>query len=114
MLVNEDTQGQDLPVEARGPVGLLADVVAGVGVGVHVKLLSSYLAGAFLVLGMAVLTLVVISRMNHQVEELTRLQNQVESATRKSNYVVAQLHSRALSLLTNDEVHYANIAEARR
>ena len=42
------------------------------------------------------------------------MQNQVESATRKSNYVAAQLHSRALSLLTNDEVHYANIAEARR
>ena len=68
MLENEDRQGQHSPVAARGPVGLLADVVAGIGVGIHVKLLSGYLVGALLVLGMAVLTLVVISSMNHQGE----------------------------------------------
>ena len=49
-----------------------------------------------------------------QVEELTRLQNQVEGANTKSNFITVQLHSRALSLLTNDEVYYADIAEAKR
>ena len=114
MIENQDRQDLVPPIKATDPVGLLADMVAGVGVGVHVKLLSGFLFGAMLVLGMAVLTLVVISRMNHQVEELTRLQNQVQGATGKSSYVATQLHSRALSLLTDDEVHFAKIAESRR
>ena len=114
MIENDDQQSQGPSLTARGPVNLLADLVAGIGVGVHVKLLSGYLVGALLVLVMAVLTLVVISSMNHQVEELTRLQNQVEGATKKANYITSQLHFRALSLLTNDEVYFSNIAETRR
>ena len=73
------------PSPSGGPLSLLADLVAGIKVGVHVKLLSGYFVGASLVLGMAILTLVVISSMNHQVSELTRLQKQVESATTKTN-----------------------------
>ena len=98
----------------RGPLSFLADVVAGINVGVHVKLLAGYLAGALLVLGMAILTLSVISNMSHQVEELTRLQKQVESATKKNNLVTSQLRFTALALLTNDEAQYAKIAETRR
>ena len=99
---------------SRGPMSRLADAVAGIKVGVHVKLLAGYLVGALLVLGMAVLTLIVISSMNRQVEELTRLQKQVESATRKNNYITSQLHLRALALLTNDDAQFAKIAELKR
>ena len=99
---------------SRGPLSYLADVVAGINLSVHAKLLAGYLAGALLVLGMSILTLVVISNMNHQVSELTRLQNQVESATKKSSLVASQLDLMALALLTNDDSHYANSAAARR
>ena len=70
--------------------------------------------GALLVLGMAILTLVVISSMNHQVSELTRLQNQVESANKKNNLVTSQLHSMVLGLLTNNDSEFAKSAEAKR
>ena len=65
MIENDDQQSQGPSSAGRGPVNLLADLVAGISVGVHVKLLSGYLVGALLVLVMAVLTLVVISSMNH-------------------------------------------------
>ena len=96
------------------PLGLLAEIVAGVNVGVQVKLLTGYFAVALLVLGIAALTLLVISSMNHQVSELTRLQKQVESAIRKNNLVTAQLHFMALGLLTGDEAQYVKTAEAKR
>ena len=91
----------------------MADIVARINVSVHLKLLSGYLLGAMLVLGMAVLTLVVISSMNNQVEELTRLQKQVASATKKNNLVTSQLHFRTLALLFEDEAQYAKISEAK-
>ena len=102
------------PPPPRGPLSFLADLVAGIRVGVHVKLLAGYFVGGLLVLGMAILTLVVISNMNHQVSELTRLQNQVESATKKNNLVTSQLHFMALGLLTNDDSEFAKSAEAKR
>ena len=103
-----------MPPASRGALSLLADVVAGIKVGVLVKLLTGYVAVALLVLGMAALTLVVISSMNNQVSELTRLQKQVQSAIRKNNLVTAQLHFMALVLLTGDEAQYTKIAEAER
>ena len=98
---------------STGPLGLLADFVAGIRASVHLKLLSGYLLGAILVLGMAVLTLVVITSMSNQVKELTRLQKQVESANTKNNLVTSQLHFRALALLTEDEAQTAKISEAK-
>ena len=98
---------------STGPLGVLADLVAGIKASVHLKLLSGYLLGAMLVLGMAVLTLVVISNMNNQVLELTRLQKQVESATEKNTLVTSQLHFRALALLSEDETQYSKISEAK-
>ena len=100
--------------QRRGPLNFLADLVAGIKVSVHVKLLSGYFVGALLVLGMAILTLVVISSMNSQVSELTRLQKQVESANKKNNLVTSQLHFMALALLTNDDSEFAKSAEAKR
>ena len=98
----------------RGPLSFLADLVAGIRVSVHVKLLSGYFVGALLVLGMAILTVVVISNMNHQVSELSRFQNQVQSAAKKQNLVSSQLHSMALALLTGDESEFARSEEAKR
>ena len=98
----------------RGPLSFLADVVAGIRVSVHVKLLSGYFVGASLVLGMAILIVVVISNMNHQVSELSRFQNQVQSAAKKQNLVSSQLHSMALALLTGDESEFARSEEAKR
>ena len=95
-------------------MSLLADIVAGINVSMHVKLLAGYLVGGLLVLGMAVLTLVVISSMNNQVEDLTRLQNQVESAGTKKNLVTSQLHFRALALLNNDDSQNAEIEKAKQ
>jgi len=52
----------------------MVDLAAGINVGVHVKLLSGFLAGALLLLGMGVLSLVVINRMSQRVDDLTELQ----------------------------------------
>ena len=102
-----------VPQGAPGPLGLLADMVARIRVSMHLKLLSGYLAGAFLVLGMAILTLIVISNMTHQVDELTRLQNQVEAAGKKNNLLTSLLHFRTLGLLTDDPSHNDRIEEAK-
>ena len=102
-----------VPQGPPGPLGLLADMVARIRVSMHLKLLSGYLAGAFLVLGMAIMTLIVISNMTHQVDELTRLQNQVEAAGKKKNLLTSLLHFRTLGLLTDDPSHNDRIEEAK-
>ena len=102
------------PPGSRDPVSRLADMVAAIKVGVHVKLLSGYLIGALLLLGMAILTLVVISSMNNQVEELTQLQDQVESAGKKNNLMTSQLHFRALALLTNNDAKNVKVEQAKQ
>ncbi len=58
----------------RGPLGPLVNAVARVRASVHTKLLMGFLVGALLLLGMAVLSLVVINRMDQRVDALTRLQ----------------------------------------
>ena len=65
---------------AWGPLERLGDLVARIGVSVRVKLLGGYLAVALLVLVMAALTLVIITRMSDQVSELTRLEAQIDVA----------------------------------
>ena len=95
------------------PLGLLANIVARINVSMHVKLLSGYLVGALLVLGMAILTLVVISNMTHQVDELSRLQEQVEAAGKKNKLLTSLLHFRTLGLLTDDPSHNVRIEEAK-
>ncbi len=96
------------------PLSRLADMVAAIKVGVHVKLLSGYMIGALLLLGMAILTLVVISSMNNQVDELTKLQDQVESAGKKNNLLTSQLHFRALALLTRNDVKNVKVEQAKQ
>ena len=102
------------PLGPRDPLSWLADMVAAIKVGVHVKLLSGYLIGALLLLGMAIFTLVVISSMNNQVDELTQLQDQVEAAGKKNNLLTSQLHFRALALLTKNDAKNVKVEQAKQ
>ena len=68
------------PRALTGPLRPLVDLAAGINVGVHVKLLSGFLVGALLLLGMGILSLVVINRMSQRVDDLTQLQERVDLA----------------------------------
>ena len=109
--------GSNYPVKRPFPLasllGYLADVVARFNVGVLRKLLIGFLAGAMLLLGMAVLSLVVIGQMSQRVDDLTRLQTTVDSARDMYYLVTAQSHFRAMSILTHDEANNDKIAFAK-
>ena len=102
------------PLGSGDPLSRLADMVAAIKVSVHVKLLSGYMIGALLLLEMAILTLVVISSMNNQVDELTQLQDQVESAGKKNNLLTSQLHFRALALLTRNDAKNVKVEQVKQ
>ena len=90
------------------------DDVARIRASVHVKLLFGFLAGALLLVALAVLSLVVIGRMNDRVQELGRLQLQTSQAQRMLYAVTAQSHYRAMALLTHDPKYNAQIADAKK
>ena len=92
----------------------VVDAVAGTSAGVHRKLLFGFLAGALLLVGMAILSLVVIGRMNERVGELNHLQVKVSRAQDMLYAVTAQSHYRAMALLTQDDKYNAEIAEAKK
>ena len=96
------------------PLRPLVDFVAKVHASVHAKLLSGFLVGALLLLGMAALSLVVIDRMSAQVEELTRLQDDMDRARRMEYLITAQSHFRAMALLINDDGYNTKIALAKK
>ena len=91
----------------------LADVVARVNVGVLKKLLAAFILGAFLLLGLAVLSLVAIDRMGQQVDDLTRLQQTTDSARDMYYLVTAQSHLRAMAILTEDASFNDRISSAK-
>ena len=95
------------------PLRPLVDLVARIHASVHAKLLSGFLVGALLLLGMALLSLVVIDRMSARVEELTRLQDDMDRARRMEYLITAQSHFRAMALLTNDDGNNTKIALAK-
>ena len=111
---DESDQRSDVePRALTGPLRPLVDVVAGIDVGVHVKLLSGFLVGAVLLLGMGVLSLVVINRMSQRVDDLTALQQQVDLARQMEYGITSQSHFRAMALLTGDDANNAKIANAK-
>ena len=65
----------------------------------HRKLLFGFLAGALLLVAMAVLSLVVISQMNDRMEELNRAQVKAGRAQEMLYAITAQSHYRAMALL---------------
>ena len=89
------------------------NALAGVNASVHVKLVTSFMAGAVLLLGMAILGIVVLQRMNGQVQELTHLQEQVDRTRQMGSLVTAQSHFRAMALLTSDDANNAKIESAK-
>ena len=78
------------------------DRVARLNVTVHTKLLAGFLVIALLLLSMGVLSVTVLSRVNHQVDTLTALNEQTDLAREMIYKVTAQMHYRAMALLTKD------------
>ena len=91
----------------------LVDAVARIDASVHRKLLFGFLAGALLLVGMALLSLVVIERMNGRMQELDRLRENSSRAQQALYSVTAQSHYRAMALLTEDDKYNLQIADAK-
>jgi hypothetical protein len=81
----------------------LVDAAARIKASVHLKLLFGFLVGALLLVALAVLSLVVIGRMNDRVRDLDQLQEKASRAQQMLYAVTAQSHYRAMALLTNDD-----------
>jgi signal transduction histidine kinase len=91
----------------------VVDAVARVKASVHRKLLLGFLGGALLLVGMAIMSLLVIGRMNERVTELSALQLKVDRAQQMLYAVTAQSHYRAMALLTGDDKYTGEIATAK-
>jgi class 3 adenylate cyclase len=78
------------------------DWVAGVRASVHVKLLAGFLLIALLLLAMSVVSIVVLNRVDRQVDTLSALNDQTNRARQMIYAVTAQSHYRAMALLTDD------------
>ncbi len=112
--VTSDAHGGEvrLPGLSR-PLRPLVDLVARIKASVHVKLLSGFLAGAVLLLGMGIMSLIVIDRMSGQVRELELLEQRSDWARQMEYAVTAQSHYRAMALLTKDDTNNDKIANAK-
>ena len=82
-----------------GPFRPMVDFVARINTGVFTKLLSGFLVGALLLLGMGILSLVVIARMSQRVEDLNLLQEEADLARQMIYGITAQRHFRAMALV---------------
>jgi class 3 adenylate cyclase/CHASE3 domain sensor protein len=80
------------------------DWVAGLKVTVHTKLLAGFLVIALLLLSMGVLSVVVLGRINQQVDTLNALNRQAGQARDMIYEVTLQSHYRAMALVTGDKV----------
>ena len=90
----------------------LVDLVARLRATVHAKLLAGFLIIALLLLAMGGLFIVVIERMNQQVERLIALEIQTDLARQAIYSITAQSHYRAMALITrvdswNDKIDTA-------
>jgi signal transduction histidine kinase len=91
----------------------VVDAVARIDASVHRKLLFGFLAGAVLLVAMAVLSLLIIERMNDRVGELDRLQDKASRAQQMLYLVTAQSHYRAMALLTLEDSYNKQITDAK-
>ena len=113
----------DIPASERD-LGLVpgflrpsVDLVARLKTTVHLKLLAGFLVIALLLLLMGILSIVVIARMNQQVDQLVALQTQTDLARQAIYSVTAQSHQRAMALITevdswNDSVDATKVTFA--
>ena len=91
----------------------VVDAAARVPASVHVKLLFGFMTGAALLVAMAILSVVVIGRMNERVQDVDRLQVSTSRAQQMLYDVTAQSHYRAMALLTRDGKYNAQVADAK-
>ena len=82
------------------------DAVARIPATVHRKLLAGFMVIAILLLSMGIVSVVVVERINGQVERLTALSDQVSTARLMVYEVTAQSHYRAMALLTDDDAYW--------
>ncbi|HEX5395495.1 MAG TPA: histidine kinase dimerization/phospho-acceptor domain-containing protein, partial [Candidatus Limnocylindria bacterium] len=91
----------------------VVDAVARIDASVHRKLLFGFLAGAILLVAMAILSLLIIQRMNDRVTQLDGLQDRANRAQQMLYLVTAQSHYRAMALLTLDDSWNQKITDAK-
>ena len=91
----------------------MVDAVARIDASVHRKLLFGFLAGAVLLVGMAILSLLIIERMNSRMNELDALQDKTTRAQEMLYQVTAQSHYRAMALLTLQDSWNQKITDAK-
>ncbi len=77
----------------------MVDAVARIHLSTSRKLLLGFLTGALLLVGMAILSLVVMNRMNSRLEEFDRAEVKSSRAQEMLYAVTAQSHYRAMALL---------------
>lgn len=95
------------------PLGSVVDLVARIHTSVHIKLLSGFLIGALLLLGMAILSLAVINRMDQQMNRFAQLQENMDLARQMEYLVTAQSHFRAMALLTRNDAENVKVENAK-
>ena len=83
----------------------VVDRIARIRATVHVKLLAGFLVIALLLFLMGVMSIIVLGRVNGQVDTLTALNRQTNQARQMLYDVTAQSHYRAMILLTHDPDH---------
>ena len=96
------------------PIGRLVDIVARINASVGVKLLGGFLVVVLLLLAMAILSFIVVARMDRQVQALTPLQERLDHAREMIYLVTAQSHFRAMALLTDEDSWNVKIDTAKQ
>lgn len=76
--------------------------VARVKATVHTKLLVGFFTIALLLLGMGIVSIAVLNRVDNQVQTLTTLHEQTDDARQMIYAVTAQSHFRAMAIVTED------------
>jgi signal transduction histidine kinase len=102
---------QELPLLAR-PLAPLIRGVARIPASVHAKLLSGFVIGALLLLGMAILSFVTLAQMRQRMDDLSRAQEMVTRSQQMLYDVTSSMHYRAMAILTQDTSENAAVTQA--
>jgi signal transduction histidine kinase/CheY-like chemotaxis protein len=111
-LPGQELSEHDLP-RYTGWLRPAVGAVARIKSSVHKKLLSGFLVGALLLVGMAALSLLIIGRMNDRVVDLDRLDAKSTRAHEMLYDITLQSHYRAMALLTRDDKYNASVLETK-
>lgn len=107
--------GYYAPPSWTTPLNPLVNWMANIQESLHTKLFLSFLAGALLLVGMTLVSLLVLARMSQRVEEISRLQAGVDQARQMEYLVTAQMHFRGMALIgATDDAYDDNIATAKK